>query len=481
MRANLFQRLLLIAFLAIIAVSCSSGAGNDGNDNPILPAIQYPLSTRGRWIVDRQGRIVILRGVNYNGIESRLFEEQPPELGDFESIRRWGFNAIRFTISWEWIEPQRDVYDEAYLADWVDPVIDFAAQTGVSVILNMHQWNWSTCFDCDGRGNGAPPWALPGWTCGNCPYNGSDSYNQMQRASADFWLDMDMREEYMELWEMIALRYKDNPAIIAYDTFNEPTPGDTWAGHTPEFDRDILQPFYEELIGRIQAVDPSKLIVYECNIMHEVYDNNFTSLPFNNIVYSTHIYTGGTSGGTSGTYTGPAPIREELQRGFEEASNQGVPLYIGEFGVGSAVPIAPNWMLDEFEFQEYYMLCGTWWGLRQHNNNAHGLTKYDTREDKPELLNYVSRPYPAVTAGELISYRYNDHSKSFTMTFSNNPLAWGESLISIPNYQYPNGIQILCSDPDGLWSYTYDPAEGYLHLHVDPATNIHTILIYPAD
>jgi aryl-phospho-beta-D-glucosidase BglC (GH1 family) len=101
---------------------------------------------------------------------------------------------------------------------------------------------------------------------------------------------MDAREELMQVWEMMVQRYKDHPAIIAYDLFNEPNPGDIWSGHPAEFDQDILQPFHEELIKRIRALDPDKLIIYECSIMHDIYDNFFTALPYPNLIYSVHLY-----------------------------------------------------------------------------------------------------------------------------------------------------------------------------------------------
>ncbi|HUT53161.1 MAG TPA: cellulase family glycosylhydrolase [bacterium] len=467
--------------LAAWLLAAGPGCDFKGSGGRSVSGTAYPLSTRGQWIIDAQGRTVIWRGVNYNGIESMLFDDQPPALEDFQLIRRWGFNVVRLTVSWEFIEPDRDAYDEDHLATWVDPAIAFAAQEGIGVILNMHQWNWSTCFDPGGRGNGAPPWALPEWARDDCPIDGPDAYTQMTRASADFWLDMDAREEYMEMWEMMAARYQDNPAVIAYDVFNEPQPGDIWGGRPVEFDQDILQPFHEELIRRIRAVDPMTIIVYECSIMHDVYDNDFTAMPFNNIVYSTHNYTGGTAGGHSGTYIGPEPLRADIERGVMEAARQGVPLYIGEFAVGGSQPIAEDWMRAEFRFQEQYLVSGTWWGLRQHDNTAQGLMEYDTKLEKPALLDYVSRPYPAATAGLLMSYSFDEPTKSFNMTFMNSPAAAGPTLIAIPEYQYPDGVGVECSDTDGTWSYSHDPVAGYVSLTVNPAQPIHSVFIYPAD
>lgn len=478
---------ILVLLLALLAIALGCEPGSNGAQPWNQPSSRpLPLSTRGRWIVDDQGRTVILRGVNYNGIESMLFTDQPPLLSDFQQIRRWGFNVIRFPISWNFIEPARGVIDETYLDQWVLPVLDFAAQEHIGVILDLHQWNWSPCFNPNGTGQGAPKWALPLWAQELCPGNYAygdagepDAFQQMLRASADFWLDVQAREDLFRIWEFTVKRYKDHPAVIGYDIFNEPTPGDIWSAHPAEFDLDILMPFYEEMIRRIRAVDPDKLIFYECSIMHDVYDNFFTPLPFKNIVYSSHLYTGGTSGGTIGYPGNPGPLSADVQKSMGEAARQGVPLWVGELGIGVAALNSALWMRDEYVFQEQARLGSAWWSMRQHDNDTFGLTNFDTRAEKRGLLDYVSRAYPAATPGELLAFRFDERTKTFSMTFANRPHVTGETLIAVPEYQYANGIQVECSDADGRWSYAYDPAAGFLQVRVDPDTSVHTIRVLP--
>jgi endoglycosylceramidase len=407
-----------------------------------------------------------------------LFTEQPPEAADFQKIRRWGFNVIRFPVSWEFIEPERDQIDEGYLQDWVEPVFDYAAREGIGVILDMHQWNWSTCFSPpDGGGAGVPQWALPEWTRGNCPYEGDDASGWMTRAAAEFWQDADMRGEYMELWEMIARRYKDEPAVVAYDLFNEPWPD--LALPPEDADRDVLQPFYEELIGRIRAIDATRLIIYEPHITWDLFGNQFTSMPFDNIVYSTHLYSGGTAGGETGYNGDSAPLLAQVQRSVAEAESQGVPLLVGEFGIGMRENYQA-WIRDEFRFQEQHVIGGTWWSMRQHDNTTFGLTEFDTRAEKRGLLDLVSRPYPVATAGDLISFSFDEQSRTLTMTFANNPDASGETLIAIPKYQYPGGIKVTSPDP-GEDYLAVTQGDEYMRLTVDPARPRHTIVITPID
>jgi endoglycosylceramidase len=477
MHKQLRQPVIIISLIFISAFAISCEDDEWFGQHPPTNA-QSSLGTRGQRLVDQQGRTVILRGVNYNGIESMLFTQQPPELDDFKKIKRWGFNVIRFPLSWDFIEPERDHYDEDYLRNWVEPVLNFAAQEGIGVLLDpMHQWNWSTCFfPPRGRGNGVPLWALAPSVAAHCPYTGSDAYWRMMRAPTDFWANTAIREKYIEMWEMMARRYGDRPEIIGYDLFNEPMPS---TGPSPaDFDQQVLQPFHEELIRRIRAISPRPLIIYEPVINWDLYPNYFTPMPFDRVVYSPHIYTGGTAGGLTGYNDNPAPLLTEVQKAVSEAQVQGVPVLVGEFGIGIQANYQ-DWIRDEFHFQEQYMVSGTWWSLRQHNNATFGLTEFDTRAEKTGLLDFVSRPYPTATAGELSAFSYDEGTKTFTMTFANSPEASGETIISVPDYQYHGSISVQCSDPDGSWSYAYDPAESRLHVTVDPGKSVHTITVTP--
>ncbi len=477
MHKRLRQQAVIISlvFIGAFAISCE----DDEWFGALPPAnSQASLSTRGQRIVDRQGRTVILRGVNYNGIESMLFTAQPPELDDFKKIKRWGFNVIRFPLSWDFIEPQRDQYDENYLCNWVDPVLNFAAQEGISVLLDpMHQWNWSTCFyPPSGRGNGVPLWALAPSVAAGCPYTGNDAYWRMMRAPTDFWADTAIREKFIEMWEMMARRYGNRPEIIGYDLFNEPMPS---IGPSPaDFDQQVLQPFYEELVRRLRAISPGALIIYEPSINWELSGGQFTPMPFEGLVYSPHIYTGGTQDGVTGYNDNPAPLQAEVEKAVSEAESQDVAVLVGEFGIGMNENYQ-DWDRDEFHFQEQYMVSGTWWSMRQHNNASFGLMEFDTRAEKSGLLDFVSRPYPIATAGDLISCSYTEATKTFTMTFANSPQAFGATIISVPDYQYHGSIAVGCSDPDGSWSYAYDPAESRLRVTVDPRQPVHTVSVVP--
>jgi hypothetical protein len=137
------------------------------------------LSIDGEWFVDDKGRKVLLRGVNLSG-SSKMparpngathiktdfrdhkdvsFVGRPFPLKEADEhlrrIKHWGFNAIRFLLTWEAIEHAGPgEYDTEYL-DYVEEVIKRVDSHGLHVIIDPHQDVWSRMSGGDGA---------PGWT-----------------------------------------------------------------------------------------------------------------------------------------------------------------------------------------------------------------------------------------------------------------------------------------------------------------------------
>ncbi len=132
------------------------------------------------WFIDEAGRVLILRGCNLGGDTKtpfRLRNELPTreefynygkasfagrplvEAEAAEHLDRlvsWGFNVVRFLITWEGLEPTAPgVYDEGYY-DYVERMVALADQRGMRVFIDPHQDVWSRWTG----GDGAPAWTL---------------------------------------------------------------------------------------------------------------------------------------------------------------------------------------------------------------------------------------------------------------------------------------------------------------------------------
>ena len=86
------------------------------------------LHSDGAWIRDGRGRVILLRGLNYSGLEFGNVIGRPngPAAEDFAQMASWGVNVVRLAIAWHYLEPQPGVFDLQFLRDNVDPIVKWA-------------------------------------------------------------------------------------------------------------------------------------------------------------------------------------------------------------------------------------------------------------------------------------------------------------------------------------------------------------------
>jgi len=239
------------------------------------------ITIEGSHFKDEAGRTLLLRGINLGGsskvpyrpdgathIRDGFFEHRdvsfvgrpfPLEEADehFSRLKEWGFNFLRFLVTWEAIEHTGPgIYDQSYL-DYVYEVIRKAQEYGFHVFIDPHQDVWSRFSG----GDGAPGWTFDavGMDITKFQITGAALVHQLYgdpfprmiwptnsaRLAAgtmftlffggnDFapMLLIDgepvqeyLQRHYIQAIRQLALRVRDLPNVIGYDTMNEPLSG----------------------------------------------------------------------------------------------------------------------------------------------------------------------------------------------------------------------------------------------------------------
>ena len=172
------------------------------------------------------------------------------------------------------IEPSPGQYDTAYL-DATQERLNWFAEHGVHVILDMHQDVYSQYFCCDG----APEWAIED---DDLPFEQHPvwSFNYFApavMAAFDNFFDYAgehayLQDHFADAWVEVVKRFKNHPAVLGYDILNEPSPGSVYAvgdititqpdGEAAEFDRTLFTEFYERMIAAIRNAGIPRSLSY---------------------------------------------------------------------------------------------------------------------------------------------------------------------------------------------------------------------------
>jgi len=189
------------------------------------------IGTKNGYFQDRQGRQVLLHGINFVNKDPKagyLFPESETRAA-FADFHRWGLNCVRLGVIWDGLEPEPGVYNEAYLQG-IAHQLDAAHENGLYVFLDMHQDLYSALYS-----DGAPAWAT--LDEGQPHITGavwSDAYfasPAVQTALDQFWRNapapdgIGLQDHLAACWKLLAGRFGSHPAVIGYDLFNEPMMG----------------------------------------------------------------------------------------------------------------------------------------------------------------------------------------------------------------------------------------------------------------
>ena len=326
--------------------SDSSGGGTDEPDEPGDPALTAEdfLHTSGQTLVNARGEKTLLKGTNLGGwlhfegwmdggggiepnvwgnhqavldaLGERFTDGEIEELleiyqdayiaeSDLDYIASLGFNLVRIPFYWtEILDEDGNVKENAF--DQLDWAVENCRERGIYVLLDLH---------------GAPGGHTGGWVTGGFT------------DSNEFWTNETYQAWTVKLWQTVALRYKDEPAVCGYGLLNEPVPPDG-AEHA-----DNEREMYDMLYEAVRAVDEEHIVV-----MGAFYNFDQLGSPhvndWQNGVYETHHYA-------------DADKSDENQNNFmasqiayinEYKVKWNVPVLAGEFSFWSAENAWRSWL-----------------------------------------------------------------------------------------------------------------------------------------
>lgn len=226
---------------------------------------------------------------------------------DFDHCKEMGMNCLRLPFWYLNIVDMEGNFRENWYErfDWF---IENAKERGMYVILDFH--------GAPGSQNGSD-------------HSGVDGGSNKMLASQLFWGDKasDNQQLYYEIWEVIAERYKDEPAVAGYDLLNEPYC--TYRYNTPYSDdalHAVLWNTYNKVYSKIRAIDEHHIIIMEAT-WDPVDLPNPTDYGWTNVMYEYHNYLYDDYNNEAGQQIANMEKKLNLIR----SANYDVPSYMGEF------------------------------------------------------------------------------------------------------------------------------------------------------
>jgi endoglucanase len=261
---------------------------------------------------------------------------------DIRFIAAAGFNTVRVPLDWTMFV-RRDAngaptFDGPGYA-LIDRLLGWAHAAGLRVLLDLH--------------------AAPGGQTG-ASFDGGSGYPLLFYVPAD-------RALTVRLWQELARRYRDEPAVLGYDLLNEPVA----PYHNTKCLGPRLEPLLREITAAIRAVDPNHLVFLTGGRWSTTVDA--LGPPFaHNVAYAYHMFWA-------------RPQRSSIQKLLSFRDRYDVPLVLTETGEADEAWVAAFRRLNETN--------GVGWVLWTYKNMASPATIVAVRKpaDWPAIADYVNR------------------------------------------------------------------------------------------
>ncbi|MEP9365627.1 cellulase family glycosylhydrolase [Nocardioides sp. CN2-186] len=454
------MRRLGVGFVLVLLAAAlwlpAPASAHDGDAPP-------QLHRKGRWLVDEQGRTVIVHGFN---MVYKLAPYSPPDdpAGFTEADAQWladhGFNAARVGTLWAGLTPESaDQLDPTYVAG-VQRVLDLLAQRHIWMQLDMHQDQWNEYYG----GEGVPDWAV----IRPAPYD-EEPYefvpfpkgywtDEVSTVFDNFWADHDgLLTDWAEAWQLTAQQWKDQPYLMGYDLLNEPWMGMEWrscfTGCPASYPAE-LQPAMERGLAAVRSADPDNIVWWEPQQFAggSTADTYFTpaagerQLGFSWHNYCPSLFVAGQGGGPPDV-TPCKDFSDTHQKGAIDQSRRmhAVPM-MSEWGATDNLKV----IAIDAAAADKHLMGWTHWAYKEWDDpttsggNVQGMFDDDAdlstlRMGKAKLL---VRTYARATAGTPLSMHFNARNGEFHYRYRPDRAIHAPTEIFVSPLHYPDGYRV---------------------------------------
>jgi Cellulase (glycosyl hydrolase family 5) len=277
----------------------------------------------------------------------------------YRAIKAKGFTAVRMVLFWDMFQPTKAKWNATAFST-LSTAIGRAKAAGLYVILD--------CVHLSGQPEGQEH--VPHWA----------------RVSTDGMAAV--AKNGLGFLRTIADRYKNEPAVAAYDPVNEPF-------REPARAASLLAD-YTKIVNAIRAKNSVTSIMLESSYGDSKVPasafSSFTPTKRSNLIWSVHDYYNGapksgyTNGYSNSTGVGQSPnpsdgttgykaankaaLASHLQVQLNTAKAQKLPVWIGEFGIGNGLTGHDQYIKDKVALYKSKGLGYAWWEYYSDGGNG---------------------------------------------------------------------------------------------------------------
>jgi len=437
---------------------------------------------------DEFGRVRIFHGCNRVKKGFPWYFTDMLDSGEMQLMQDIGFNVIRLGYMWTGYNPQPDTWNETYV-DQTKIVVKNLADHGIYTLLDMHQDILSSKFCLY---DGVPRWvidksvpkhAFPWPLTGNCSSR-TWGMNGASQAAATAYQDIydnnhGMFDDLKAFWSKSAQHFVNDPAIIGYETMNEPFAGNFFQDPTlllpGEAGKKNLQRLHDGVAEAIRTVDDHHIIFYEPVTWGMVFDGSgiagsgLTHVPGgpayqNRSAYSFHYY--------CMTFVKDyenKPLRQKFI--CDKAVGPSVMKAVnGDLAVLGGAAMMTEGMACDYDTPAHESECEIVRNLLDDNLFSwtdYGESQGDTWDISLAEQKSWARSYARAIAGRPLNQTYDVETGDFKFCFSiDASITQPTEIFGSTKYVYTSGIKVVTS-PNLKWELSPSSKDVVLVTPID--------------